>query len=147
MMLDTCTLQDHALCQEWPNAATAYSCPLSPLDYNKHQHVLASNTKCLPNSAMTHSRTLLSACCFNPDLVGCQLVIKATPAQLLLLLGKHSGSLLLGLGLLLGHIVSALLLKLGPLDMYHLAGVFSEGRPIKYVQRQLDLHMAEVAVL
>ena len=74
------------------------------------------------------------------DLVCSQLVIKATPAQLLLLFGQHPGSLLLGLGLLLGNIVTALLLELGALHVYDLFGILSKGGPIQNVQCQYYLH-------
>lgn len=73
------------------------------------------------------------------DLVSCQLVIKAAPAQLLLLFGQHPSSLLFAFGLLLGHIVTPLLLKLGPLYTDDLAGVLPEGGPIQNVQRQVNL--------
>ena len=73
------------------------------------------------------------------DLVSCQLVIEATPAQLLLLFGQHPSSLLFAFGLLLGHVVTSLLLKLGPLYMYDLTGVLPEGGPIQDVEGQVNL--------
>ena len=73
------------------------------------------------------------------DLVCSQFVIKAAPAQVLLLLGQHPGGLLLGLGLLLGNVVLPFLLKLGTLHVYDLPGVLSEGRTIQNVQRQIYL--------
>lgn len=77
------------------------------------------------------------------NLVCSQFVIEATPAQLLLLFGQHPGSLLLGLGLLLGNIVTPFLLKLGALHMDDLLRILSEGGPIQNVQCQYYLHQQQ----
>lgn len=87
-----------------------------------------------------HASLIDRACWSKADLVCSQLVIEATPPQLLLLFGQHPSDLFLGLRLFLGDIVLALLLKLGALHMYDLLGILSKGGPIQNVQCQLNLH-------
>ena len=88
---------------------------------------------------IVHASLIDKACLSKADLVSGQFVIKATPPQLLLLFGQHASNLFLGLGLFLGDIVLALLLKLGALHMYDLLGILSKGGPIQNVQCQLNL--------